>query len=120
MLAFLRSYATDHLKTWNRYTDAVMIAYNTKVHQTTWISLFKFILSRKPPPMALESQSTLDTFPSTNDYHQKLKTWLTPLVPAARESMGQAQATYKRNFDARLREDTTALRAGDYVFVTRE
>lgn len=121
LLSSLRCYVADHPKIWDLYMDAFTFAYNTQVYQTTGVSPFELVLSRTPPPVALESQATLGNFPSVGDYRQKWKQWLAKLVPAARKSMARAQAACKKDFKARLRGGRTPpIAAIQHFFVRKE
>lgn len=87
LLASLCSYIAHNLKIWELYTDASTFAYSTHAHRNTGISPFELLLSRSPPLMALNSQSTLYNITSVGRYLQEWKQWLTKLFPAVRTSM---------------------------------
>lgn len=103
----------EHPRTWDLYTDTLTYVYNTQVHRVTGLSTFKLVLSRSPPPVAVEPQQT-DKYPSPANHYLRWKKWLTNMVPVAKTYMARAQLTYKRNFDA-----ISSLEKGKVAFVRK-
>ena len=55
--AMIRSYLADHPRDWDLYTGALTFAYNCQPHSTTALAPFELVLSRPPPPLAIEQPS---------------------------------------------------------------
>ncbi|CAN8076688.1 unnamed protein product [Agarophyton chilense] len=120
LLATLCSYVADHPKDWDLFNYALTFAYNAQVHRTPGLTPLELVLSRTQPLVALEPQPTLDTFLSPTAYREAWKTWLMKLVPAARRSMGRAQAAYKRDIDTKAPRSPPRLAPDGYVFIRKE
>lgn len=73
LLSALRAYSVEKPRTWDNFTDIITYAYNTEVQRGTGSPPFKPVLTRSPPPVALESQFLLYKLPSTTDLYTHWK-----------------------------------------------
>ena len=114
----IRAYLDDHPKDWDLYTGSLTFAYNCQPHSSTAVAPFELVLSRPPPPLALEAQPRISRDPvETRD---KWKQWLKKSLREARERLRKAQERYKRNYDTRLRKQKELIKEGDHVYLRRE
>ena len=120
ILTALRHYTAEHPKDWDLFTDALTYAYNTQVHSTTQVAPFELVVSRKPPPLAIESQPTIQEVGDHATYKEKWKSWLSTLMSTAETAMKKVQNRYKANYDRRLRANAEIVKAGDRVFVRKD
>ena len=116
--AMIRSYLADHPGDWDLYTGALTFAYNCQPHSSTALAPFELVLSRKPPPLALEKQPSIHRTPL--DTRDKWKNWLTKALSEARGTLERVQTRYKRNYDNRLRKQRERIQEGDYVYLRVE
>ena len=61
IIAAIRPYASNHSHDWDLITDALTHAYNTEPHEPTSVAPFELVLSRPPPPLSSEAESTVGT-----------------------------------------------------------
>eukprot|EP00171_Calliarthron_tuberculosum_P001286 IDg1286t1 len=93
ILASLRRFLADHPKDWDLYADALIYAYNNKVHAATGCSLMELVVSRAPPHFAIEQFAPTPN--STRTARQKLLTDLASTWAAS------GTLLTKRNSDTR-------------------
>ena len=116
--AAIRSYLGDHPKDWDLYTPALTYAYNCQPHSSTALAPFELVLSRPPTALALQAQSRKEQTPK--EARDTWKSWLKSTLQTAKGKLDQAQARYKRNYDARLRRQTEKIVPDDWVFLRVE
>lgn len=116
--AAIRSYLNDHPKDWDLYTSSLTYAYNCVPHTATASAPFELVLSRPPPPLALEAAPR--TFANTQEARSHWKRCLEKSLGEANNRLEKAQRRYKRNFDARLRKQKEIIAAGDNVYLRVE
>ncbi len=116
--AMIRSYLADHPRDWDLYTGALTFAYNCQPHSTTALAPFELVLSRTPPPLALEPQPSIERTPA--EAKSQWKAWLGKALSEAKGRLERAQARYKKNYDARLRRQSERIKKNDYVYVRVE
>ena len=122
ILASLRHYVGEHPKDWDLFSDALTFAYNTQAHKSTNLAPFELVLSRPPPPVALQGEPQLNNVQGSSQFHTKWKEWLRALMSTASTEMAKNQARYKANFDARIRRNKEAEQVGkgSYVFIRKD
>ena len=120
IVAALRHYVGEHPRDWDLFTDALTYAYNTQVHRGTGLSPFELVLSRVPPPLAVEAEPTIEQSGSAAQFHTKWTAWLESLMATAKPNLRKAQEKYKKDFDKRLRRDRQPLQPGGFAFVRKE
>ena len=110
----IRSYLEDHPVDWDLCTLSLTYAYNGIPHSSTGLALFELVLSRPPPPLALQNKPKSYTDPL--DAGPKWKRWLTKIVSEAKTKLEKTKARYKKNYDARLRKQSERINKNDYVY----
>jgi len=73
----------------------------------------KLIVMELLPRLRQAEERTEDASTAAEQYVEDLRA----LIPAVRQQLGKAQATYKRAFDARTKEKNNSVKAGDFVFL---
>ena len=63
--AALKSYLDDHPRDWDLYARALTFAYNCQPHTSTALAPFDLVLSRTPPPLAIQPPPTDAKPPAT-------------------------------------------------------
>ena len=116
--AAIKSYLDDHPTDWDLYTPTLTYAYNCQPHSTTSLAPFELVLSRPPPPLAIQSRPKVAQ--SVLESHDKWRQWLSKTIGEARKKLDQAQARYKRNYDKRLRRQSENILKGDNVYLRVE
>ena len=117
----LRCYIGEHQKEWDSHLSLLPTAYNTQVHASTAEISFAFVSPRwlqliameRMPRLRQAEEKTEDASTAAAQYVEVLKA----LIPAVRRQLGNAQATYKRAFDARTKEENNSVKAGDWVYL---
>lgn len=99
----LRAYFADYITEWDLYMDAIKYAYKTQVHQVTNLAPFELVLSRIPPPVAIEARINISVYPSTRLYRDSWKDLFKNMVSVDRKVIRKPQEAYKQNIDAKIR-----------------
>ena len=105
--AMIRSYLADHPRDWDLYTGALTFAYNWQPHSSTALAPFELVLSKTPPPLALEKQPSVRRTPL--DTRDKWKNWLSKALIEAKGRLERVHARYKRNYDNRLHRQSEKI-----------
>jgi len=113
----LRCYIAEHTKEWDSHLSLITTAYSTQVHASTGEIPFAFVSPRQLQPIGMErmprlrqaEERTEDASTAAEQYVEDLRA----LILAVRRQLGQAQATYKRAFDARTKEKNNSVKAED-------
>ena len=117
LLAMLRHYVGEHQDDWDRYASAVTYAYNMTVHRSTGATPFELVLSRPPPPFAMQHSTSRRRQGKLRDLGDDYLTRLEDAITAARANLSAAQVRYKRDFDKRIRHPQPKIETGDWVFL---
>ena len=110
----------DHLKDWDLFTDALKYAYNSQVHRVTKVAPFEPVLSRPPPPLAIQAQPAIDPLATNAHTHTKWRECLGKLIGTARAEMAKGQLRYKSDFHKKIRIPMPNNPPGSYVFIRKE
>ena len=116
--AAIRSYLADHPKDWDLYSSALTFAYNCQPHSSTALAPFELVLSRPPPPLAIRAQPAPARTP--RETRDTWKSWLEKALREAKGKLEQAQARYKRNYDARLRRQNEKIEPDNWFYLRVE
>ena len=116
--AALKSYTDEHPNDWDLYTRVLTFVYNNQPHTSTGYTPFELVLSRPPPPLAVQSPPTPLRTPA--ETHERWRNWLSRTLSDARQCLDQAQARFKRAYDKRIRKSNEKIAAGDDVFLRVE
>jgi len=112
----LRCYISEHQKEWDSHLSLLTTAYNTQVHASTGEIPFAFVRPRRlqiiemkcMPRLRQAEEKTEDASTAAEQHVEDLEA----LIPAVRRQLGKAQATYKREFDSRTKEENNSVSAG--------
>jgi len=121
LVRHLRCYIAEHLKEWDSQLSLLTTAYNTQMHASTGEIPFAFASPRRlhltgmerMPRLRQAEERTEDASTAAEQCVEDFKA----LIPAVRRQLGNAQATYKRAFDARTKEKNNSVKAGDWVYL---
>jgi len=83
LLAALRHYVLDHPREWDEFTGALTYAYNTQFHRITGFSPMELVMSRVPPPMALQTRPDLTAVSNRASAHKRWSLRLKKLLETA-------------------------------------
>ena len=119
ILAGIRSFCQDNLRTWSQYVGPLTYAYNTQVHSSTGVSPFDLVVSRPIKSAAIRDELGHEDIPRARDKVEQFRRAVKALADGAGEKMAAAQARYKRDHDKRVRPIEQA-KTGDWVYITRE
>ena len=100
IISTIRTYAGDHPKSWDMYTDSITFAYKFQPQECTAIAPFDLVISRPLGPIALEAQQPEPS--SATAYKSKWKPWIAKALKDTKGHLTKAQELYKRNFDRLL------------------
>ena len=120
ILAALRHYTAEHPKDRDLFTDALTYGYKTQVQSSTQVAPFELVLSRKPPPLAIQAQPTIRDVGTHAKFKVKWMEWLSALMSTAKIAKKKAETRYKANFDRRLRKTAEVIVPGSRVFVRKD
>jgi len=117
----LRCYIAEHQKESDSHLSLLTTAYNTQVHASTGEIPFAFVSPRQLQLTGMERMRRLRQAEERSDYSstatEQYVEDLEALIPAVRRQLRNAQATYKRAFDARTDEKNNSVKAGDWVYL---
>jgi hypothetical protein len=102
ILNALRTYVAKSQVDWDDYTSAITYGYNSRIHASLGFAPFELVLSRPPPPLALE-QPIGNNHGSPEEEKRRFVHRLKELVPLEKERLVEAQLKYKENFDKSAR-----------------
>jgi len=117
----LRCYIAEQQKEWDSHLSLLTTSYNTQVHASTGEIPFAFMSPRRLQTIGMErmprlrqaEERTEDASTAAEQYVEDLQA----LIQAVRRGLGKAQSTYKRAFDARIKETNNSVKAGDWVYL---
>jgi hypothetical protein len=115
----LRGYIAGQQGYWDEYTAAITFGYNCRIHSSLGIAPFELVLSRQPPPLAVETrESGNEDTPETVKliFLQQFR----ELMPLTRERLAEAQGRYKRNYDRTVRPKNDGIPKYSWVYVRKE
>jgi hypothetical protein len=102
---------------WDEYTTAITFRYNCRIHSSLGLAPFELVLSRPPPPLAVEAQKSGDEdIPDT--VKLRFLQQLRDLMLLARERLGEAQGRYKRNYDRTVRQMNDVIPKDAWVYMS--
>jgi hypothetical protein len=119
----LRGYVNNHQYDWDEFTAAPTYGYNTRIHSFLGLAPFDLLLSRPPPPFAMETPDPeVDDQTGERPESAQLRflTRLRGLMPLARQRLADAQERYKKKFDRTVREKSKELSVGDWGYLLKE
>ena len=116
--AALNSYLDDHPHDWDLYARTLTYAYNCQPHTSTSLAPFELVLSRAPPPFAIQPPSTDPRTPI--EYRDCWRHALSKVLKTSGAVLKSTAARMKRNYDERLRRHCEAIKPWDYVFLRVE
>ena len=122
LLAMLRHYVSEHQDDWDYFTPTLTFAYNMTVHRSTGTTPFELVLSRPPPPFAIQRMPVTEkaTRRKKLDLRDEFIDRLTNAVESANERLSAAQERYKTDFDKRIKHRLPELKEGDWVWLDRK
>ena len=94
MLAALRTYAADHLRDWDQFTDAITITYNTQVNRLRNVAPFDLVQSWPQPILDLKIEPKIGTPINAKQFANRWKEWLTGLMSTAKIEIDKTQQRY--------------------------
>jgi len=117
----LRCYVAVHQTEWDSHLSLHTTAYNTQVRVSTGEIPVAFVSPRRLQIIGMErmprlrqaEERTEEASTAAEQYVEDLKA----LISAVRRQLGKAQATCKRAFDARTKEENNSVKAGDWVYL---
>ena len=117
LLAMLRHYVGDHQDDWDRYAGAVTYAYNMSVHRSTGATPFELVLSRPPPPFAIQHSTSRRRQGKSKMQHADYLNRLEDAITKSKANLSASQERYKRDFDKRIKGKLPVITEGDWVFI---
>jgi hypothetical protein len=115
----LRSNVAKSQVDWDEYTSAITYGYNSRIHASLGFAPFELVLSRPPPPLALE-QRIGSNHGSPEEEKRRFVHRLKELVPLAKERLVEAERKYKENFDKDARIANPRFCPNSWVFLRKE
>ena len=121
ILACLRHFCSEHGRDWDRFSHAIMFAYNDTTHRAAGLTPLELVLTRPPNPLRLEHVETINhKAPGPRQEKTKFRRRLKLLMKTADARLEKLRARYKRDFNKHVREFNSGLEPGDLVFCKRE
>ena len=117
LLAMLRHYVGEHQDDWDRYAMALTHAYNMTVHRSTGTTPFELVLSRPPPPFAVQQSPSAQKVKKSSKLEEVYLRRLEAAIAKARTRLTDAQARYKSDFDKRIKHKFPQVGVGDWVWL---
>jgi transposase InsO family protein len=98
----LRGYLAIRQGYWDVYTAAITFGYNCRINSSLGLASFELVLSRPPPPLAVENpESGNEDTPET--VKLRFLQQLREPKPLERERLAEAQGRYKRKYGRTVR-----------------
>jgi Integrase core domain len=119
ILNALRTFVAKSQADWDDYTSAITYGYNSRIHASLGFAPFELVLSRLPPPLALEQPIGKDNG-TPEEEKRRFVHRLKELVPLANERLDEAQRKYKENFDKNVRAANPRYCHNSWVFLRKE
>ena len=119
ILNALRAYVAKSQADWDDFTSAITYGYNSRIHASLGFAPFELVLSRPPPPLAME-QPIGKNYATPEDEKRRFVHRLKELVPLAKERLVEAQRKYKENFDKNARVSSSRYCPDSWVFLRKE
>ena len=119
ILNALRAYVAKSQADWDDFTSAITYGYNSRIHASLGFAPFELVLSRPPPPLAMEQPIGKD-YATPEDEKRRFVHRLKELVPLAKERLVEAQRKYKENFDKNARVSSSRYCPDSWVFLRKE
>ena len=119
ILAGIRAFCQDNLKSWPDYVGPLSYAYNTQIHTSTGVSPFQLVVSRPPGCSAIRDDLGYKDEPRARDYVETFRRSIKSISEDADKRLAAAQLRYKSSYDAKVRPIEQS-HVGDWVYITRE
>ena len=85
ILAGIRSFCQDNLRTWSQYVGPLTYAYNTQVHSSTGVSPFDLVVSRPLKSAAIRDELGHEDIPRARDKVEQFRRAVKALADGAGE-----------------------------------
>jgi hypothetical protein len=115
----LHTYVAKIQADWDDYASAITYGYNSRIHASLSFAPLELVLSRPPPPLALEQPIGKDNG-TPEEEKRRLVHRLKELVPLAKERLVEAQRKYKENFDKNSRVANPRFCPNSWIFLGKE
>ena len=81
---------------------------------------FELVLSRPPPPLAIEAQTAIDPLATNDHSHSKWREGLGKRIGTARAEMAKGELSSKSAFAKKIRIPMPNIQPGSFVFIRNE